>query len=358
MISMGRTDQEIIDQVLDSDLGRKAYESGNARRYMDRKIASARKCPDARINDWDLSAYWDRLHRAGLPAGELLVMDHLLWRARDLGFVSRSITQIEIDAATSSADRQVTFLISKGWLEIMRDEDHGKGSPRWFRLTTPKNQEHYQHEEQELVGEQSDKGELVVELPPSLSLLTRPLRTWVSNLSGHDAFRPGQHSLQSAYPALALLSSRPMTTGDLAHLLRCSAKTVSRATKRLTGAGLVVLDNDHYVLADIDPGPLLDAAGQQAGTRGRKALAIDRRRTKGKNLTYRRKIWSKAVVTPETKEWKDKRRNHWHAHFTGTPDHPLLACWTSGGASQEDVIDRIIQAELDRVSQRRSHLPV
>lgn len=236
-------DDTIIDLVLASPIGRKAYESGNPRRYVQDKINAARRMVDGAFDpDWDASAFWVAAHGAGLGASHTRVLDVLLASAHVTGVVSRSIGRLALASAMSegAARSAVMDLLAGGWLTVLREHDPKTRTPRTFGLNGPWKPQIARAEHRD--SPPTHRTPQWLSRPPDLRFAT-----------DLDAFRPRSidrrvPTLHTAYPLMCLLGDTAISTFDVARLWGCSVDKVQRDMRVLEDAGVALKESAGYRL--------------------------------------------------------------------------------------------------------------
>jgi Bifunctional DNA primase/polymerase, N-terminal len=257
LVRLGLDDQEIVDIVLAAPLGARAYEERNPQSWLQDKIDAAHRYRPPVL---DREAFWIAVHTSGMTSSQIRLLDALLCRASDTGFVCMSQAWMGIGSAITSPADVVHTLVEKGWLTVLRpgSVDH----PTSYRLSIPD-------------MEADEKSHLKV-CPPPFSLPSpSQCGLWVRFLVHHDAFRCKQGSLHPAYPLLTLLRPEPQGMDTLAGWLGGTPRALRDRAKSLVKAGLAVQDADGLSLTSDPVLPLLDAVAVKVGTDGDRLRAIE-----------------------------------------------------------------------------------
>jgi hypothetical protein len=330
MVEAGMTDEQITHHYLASPLGKKALEQRHPQAWVAAKIKAARAWEGRQR--LDKMRYGGVVHLLGLPPVELRILDLFRIRSSPSGHIRKSLDWTAIDAAHSSSASPIKNLVSKGLLRVQEKAEGGEAT--LYRLTVPQ-------EWREFLNPQ---GATPTTTPTHQSGL------WVqfpSTLVGHDAFRPSAQSLSLAYPLLMLLGPVPTPLSTLAQVLGVSADQLNERARRLTAAGLAVVDVAGMRLTGQPVEPLLDAAAKASGSWGHRDEAIERYWAKTADYLAERR--DRGV--PGTQAWRTARSSRYR-HMLSAEDE-VVAIRFGGDVQRaiEALIDASLQLEVARAEQ-------
>lgn len=337
LVRLGLSDADVKATVLAYPLGGKALEQSSPDRYLQGKIDWCRDRADHTVSGWNPHAYWQAARASGLTSTNLKVLLALLRRARRTGRVSRSLDLIGIDSATSPSgvSTAVTSLVASGWLAISDDPPRHRRIPRTYLLTIP-----------EAAG-QVLNSTAATTLPPPPAVDAVGVQ-FLSRVVHHDAFRPGEGSLHSCFPLLALLGFSPGTPGQLATLMGKSEKTVTRRLAPLMAAGLAKSTDQGVVLVPSTAG--LAAVARAAGTLGARRAAIAAYEAKKKADREAYRLFVEQATTPGTARWLAATRQYYDKAVRAEAFEGLVRCWREDGMTEDDLVAYLVDADAARHS--------
>ena len=325
LLRLGWEEQQVIDCVLASVVGRKAREREPRRpeSWVDRQIRSAQQARSLRVFDSD--TWWWAVHTSGLSPAKVRVADALLRRASRWGTVTYSLGYLAIDSAVSSTSDLMKEMARDGYLRIQQAGDHVK--PTVYRLTL-------RDQDEELNTQDSG----LPSLPSYQSVLG------VQNVvlpQEHDVFRARRGSLSVCYPLMSLLGGNPAATSVLAEALGGTPRALASQIDMLRRAGLVVVSNETLRLTAGPLRPLLDAAAVRAGTMGMREKAQEHYWEKARK---RREAIKEAEV-PGTDEWRRLReRDYLRNVQAGQYSHE--AFYAAGNGDPNRLAKWLVEIEL------------
>jgi hypothetical protein len=330
MVQAGMADEPITHHYLASPLGKKAWEQQDPQAWVAAKIKAARAWEGRQ--PLDKMRYGAAVHLLGLPPVELRILDLFRIRSSPSGHIRKSLDWTAIDAAHCSSASPIKNLVSKG---LLRVQERAEGTEATlYRLAAPE-------QWREFLNPQG---------APAPTQTTHQSGLWVqfpSTLVGHDAFRPSAQSLSLAYPLLMLLRPVPTPLFTLATVLRVSEDQLKERARRLTAAGLAVVDVAGMRLTDQPVEPLLDAAARASGVWGDRDEAIER--YWAKTAEYLAELRDRGV--PGTHAWR-KARTSRYRHLLSADDEVVMTRF-AGDVERaiEALIDASLQLEVARVEQ-------
>jgi len=298
LVRLGLDDQNVIATVLASPLGARARDESNPQAWLQDKIDAARRYVP---HDLDHDAFWVGVHNSGMSAGKVRILDTLLGCANKGGLVQMSQGWIGIDSAVKYPAAPVRSLVKQGWLVVL--EAGTMDQATLYRLSIPN------------VGDEKCHTQICP--PPSPPPSQYGL--CVAFYAYHDAFRNKAGSLNSAYPLLTVLRTKPQSMDTLASWLRVKPRALRDRAQSLVTAGLAVQIDGGLALTGGPVLPLLDAVAVKVGTAGDRLLAIEVYYAQAEAFRLARA--EAAVVGSPT--WRKMAKARWKKRLT-KPDSPVL----------------------------------
>lgn len=335
LVRRGLPDELIVEILLNSPLGQKAFEKQphDPAGWVRQKIASVHA---QGLAQFDYESYWTAIHTAGLASPVLRLLDFMAAQARySGGRVSMSFDRLGIGSAMSDPDDHIRTAVDWGFLRVVERPARGSGLPTTYALTLP--EQTPGHEPAIPLGE---------ETPPPTPQSLAVYGGFMTSLSGHDACRRSRGSLHQQYPLYALLGHAPTPLAALATWLHTTTDKVETMTLALVRAGLVQGTEEGVSLTPGDARPLLRAVATRAGTDGARTQALRAYKDKCHAWGQRRRAWISERQAVGSPLWLREFERELRETFAAPHGEQLRLLWAEEGHSFDDLVATVLEARL------------